>query len=459
MEEKWHHDFDPKAFLARVNVEQLLTKNDAYGENRIDKLGKPCILCGGSTAPGLLLSDGAYLCKKCFEEVSLIQYPEKYERLRRQHLVSCEARSLARDTLINRSAARKFEIIALLIVPLSLLLCFVHPSFLVIMAVAFVASRVLGKVHNQKVEQWDELYPLPKEPTLLHFHDPAAELSPRDKTILRIFNHWPGYPPFWGYLREVVLKRDNGRCQVTGCPSRLDLHIHHMTPISQGGAHVPNNLVSLCVFHHALEPEKGHERIWWNIKTLYFTFVCEHSRSNRATEGYHRVRPHPRRLQLITEAELHDLKQVFGFACPECGGTGLNFALYEEINKIEVGCARCDKYIQGPQQLAEETGPRLAEILTVTRNAGRWKARWDVLSDRTDSPWGTWKGSAVAKKRRDHRERVDIEKGKPVCPRCGSEMYLVRPRRGNHWKAFWGCTQFKMTGCRGSAKYQKGRRF
>lgn len=39
-----------------------------------------------------------------------------------------------------------------------------------------------------------------------------------------------------------------------------------MRPVAEGGTHAPDNLVSLCDFHHALEPEKGHERIWANIK-------------------------------------------------------------------------------------------------------------------------------------------------------------------------------------------------
>ncbi|HLD09501.1 MAG TPA: HNH endonuclease signature motif containing protein [Methylophilaceae bacterium] len=453
METNWHHAFNPQTFLARVNVEQLLTRNDAHAENRINKLGKPCISCGGSTAPGLMLNDGGYLCKGCFEKTSLIEYPEKYEQLKRGYLVLCEARSQARQSLIDSSRALKNKKIFNVVFGFSFLLWFAHIGFIALTVVAFFIARQFEEAHQRKIKQWEHQYPEPIKPTLRHFHDPIAELSQRDKITLHIFNHWPGYPPFWSYLREVVLKRDNGRCQVTGCPSRLELHIHHIKSVSGGGTHSPDNLVSLCDFHHALEPEKGHERIWANIKTRYFTLVCEHTRSNRATEGFHQVRPHLRRLQLITLNELLDLTKTYGFACPECGETHLKFKLYSEKNYIEVECPRCEKSTQGPQELTEETGPRLAELLAVTHNAGRWKARWDMLAERKGSVWGTWKGNAVTIKRKVHKERLQIDETKPVCPKCGAQMRLVRPRPGDSWQVFWGCTQYKLTGCKGSAKY------
>jgi hypothetical protein len=112
MDSNWHHSFNPQIFLKGINVEQLLTRNDAYAENKADKLGKPCLSCGGSTAPGLLLNEGSYLCKPCFEQTSLIQYPEKYETIRRQHLLACEARSRARRSLIENSDDLRLKKIA-----------------------------------------------------------------------------------------------------------------------------------------------------------------------------------------------------------------------------------------------------------------------------------------------------------------------------------------------------------
>lgn len=31
---------------------------------------------------------------------------------------------------------------------------------------------------------------------------------------------------------------------------------------------------------------------------------------------------------------------------------------------------------------------------------------------------------------------------KPDCPICGAKMRLRRPRPGQRWRAFWGCSQY-----------------
>jgi len=36
----------------------------------------------------------------------------------------------------------------------------------------------------------------------------------------------------------------------------------------------------------------------------------------------------------------------------------------------------------------------------------------------------------------------------PYCPVCGAQMHLIRPKRGQDWPPFWGCTEYKF-GCRG----------
>lgn len=40
----------------------------------------------------------------------------------------------------------------------------------------------------------------------------------------------------------------------------------------------------------------------------------------------------------------------------------------------------------------------------------------------------------------------------PVCPKCHAPMELKKPREGQQWKPFWGCTQYSVTGCTGSDK-------
>lgn len=49
--------------------------------------------------------------------------------------------------------------------------------------------------------------------------------------------------------RRAVLYRDGG-CVVAGCRSRYRLQPHHVIPYSRGGSHHPDNLATLCWYHH-----------------------------------------------------------------------------------------------------------------------------------------------------------------------------------------------------------------
>ncbi len=43
-------------------------------------------------------------------------------------------------------------------------------------------------------------------------------------------------------------------------------------------------------------------------------------------------------------------------------------------------------------------------------------------------------------------------KPEPHCPDCGAQMVLRKPRRGQTWSDFWGCSQFVYgdpSSCRG----------
>jgi ssDNA-binding Zn-finger/Zn-ribbon topoisomerase 1 len=458
--EAWHIEFNPKKFLGRVNLDQLLERNQAYNESSINDAKSPCILCARTLGQGILLNDRSFLCKGCYNEVALISYPERYEALRRQHAIAKESRKLAKQAFVEKYEYKSDESTLVFFGWASLLLFFFHPGFLALTAILLVLGYDHNEKNKQKVaewngrrDEWERLNPEPPEPELRHFHDPSAILTTRDQSVLRIFNHWPGYPPFWKYLRAVVIAKDNSRCQVTGCPSRLELHVHHMKPVADGGTHAPSNLVSLCDFHHALEPEKGHERIWGDIKTRYFTLVCGHERSNRASLGTHIVRPHLRRLQLVTPGELSELKVAYGLSCPNCRSPDLHIDIAPDRNVVRVSCLVCKKSTEGAQQLTEETGPLLAEILFVAKNKGRWKARWDMLAERRAATWGVWTGDTVSARRRQHRENVEAFESAPTCSKCGSAMRLVKPKPTDSWKPFWGCRQYSVTGCKGSARH------
>lgn len=54
--------------------------------------------------------------------------------------------------------------------------------------------------------------------------------------------------------REIVRKRDLGKCRIPGCTERAE-HLHHIVHRSQSKRlrWLPANLCSLCPDHHALE--------------------------------------------------------------------------------------------------------------------------------------------------------------------------------------------------------------
>jgi hypothetical protein len=55
------------------DVEKLITRNQAYPENEVASLLSPCILCGQRLGAGIVLNDKRFVCKPCFQVVSLIE--------------------------------------------------------------------------------------------------------------------------------------------------------------------------------------------------------------------------------------------------------------------------------------------------------------------------------------------------------------------------------------------------
>ncbi|MDE0370903.1 MAG: HNH endonuclease [bacterium] len=61
-------------------------------------------------------------------------------------------------------------------------------------------------------------------------------------------------------LRRAVLARDDG-CTIDGCSSTYRLEVHHITPMSKGGDHTPDNLTTLCWWHHHVAVHRRGMRI------------------------------------------------------------------------------------------------------------------------------------------------------------------------------------------------------
>lgn len=68
------------------------------------------------------------------------------------------------------------------------------------------------------------------------------------------------YPPNWDKKRKKVYRRDDHQCQKCGGRGgrrgNKQLHAHHRVPVSNGGNHDMNNLVTLC--HSCHERVHGH---------------------------------------------------------------------------------------------------------------------------------------------------------------------------------------------------------
>lgn len=71
-------------------------------------------------------------------------------------------------------------------------------------------------------------------------------------------------------LRRAILHRDHHTCRGDGCDSTNRLQIHHLIPWSQGGRTDPDNLITLCWYHHQIiihqqgftpQPHPDHRRI------------------------------------------------------------------------------------------------------------------------------------------------------------------------------------------------------
>ena len=66
-----------------------------------------------------------------------------------------------------------------------------------------------------------------------------------------------GIPPA---VRRLVAWRDGG-CTIAGCRSRYRLQVHHIKPRAAGGDHDPDNLTTLCWFHHHVVAHRLGHRI------------------------------------------------------------------------------------------------------------------------------------------------------------------------------------------------------
>ena len=79
--------------------------------------------------------------------------------------------------------------------------------------------------------------------------DGVVEVTARTKdgTPLNMGRRSRTIPPA---LRRFILDRDGTACTITGCTSRYRLQVHHIKRWIDGGRTDPENLTTVCWFHH-----------------------------------------------------------------------------------------------------------------------------------------------------------------------------------------------------------------
>jgi ssDNA-binding Zn-finger/Zn-ribbon topoisomerase 1 len=446
---QWGDRFPYLEYIRHLDVRQLIEANQVVdtGASPDGARALSCYLCGGpaSAVDAIRLNHGKWICATCFVQLQHTKYPEKYQRMYEGHMVAAEAWKRASADL-NRELETMYPTAKLVSrvgaseawcgigIAVGVILVFVVPAVgLPLLALSILVLSVSVSALNHQIRSrlaeierakraWLDRNPAPSEPQVKDFHDPSAELTARDELIQEVFDYWPGYPPFWSYVRRIVLDRDR-RCQITGCPSRTEMHVHHKQPLGRGGSHHPDNLVALCAFHHGMQPDVGHERVWLEISTQYFSLVCAHMRAGAF------VSAHKRRRSLATEQELLTILRFHAVTCPDCGSELLCLSVDYGANKVRVGCNACGSEWRVPQKLTEETGPQLCDLLKPTRNILAGEVDWQLLAGQDKAI-----GGHRSKKRPVRKMRVQERR----CPLCGSPLALRNWRRG----PFWGCTSY-----------------
>jgi hypothetical protein len=87
-------------------------------------------------------------------------------------------------------------------------------------------------------------------------------------------------------LRRFILHRDGLTCQADSCPSRHRLQIHHLIPWSQGGTTDPDNLITLCWYHHQIVVHQQGFTPYRHPHHARIRFVQIHPYSPTPTPGH-----------------------------------------------------------------------------------------------------------------------------------------------------------------------------
>ena len=223
----------------------------------------------------------------------------------------------------------------------------------------------------------------------------------------------------WQEIRKQVFQRDGWACQITGCINSGDhLECHHIEPVAKGGAHVLDNLVTLCHFHHACQINHDIQSMKERADTSRYWIRPTHRRAG------HQVAWHFGRKTLVTADDLKTARSIYQFRCP-CGSDNWLGYFRPRCSDLIVLCPECEGGLRIELGLQEETCIALADFLVPTSNLRS-------LSSRSFDP------DIVGL--RIKAEKID------VCPYCFGEdrprkcgyLQLRKSRTGD----FLGCVNF-----------------
>ena len=237
------------------------------------------------------------------------------------------------------------------------------------------------------------------------------------------------YPPDWDARREWVRQRDGCRCQVTGCPNLLDLDVHHIDSIANGGSHAMPNLVSLCIVHHWMLPD--HDLVRERVpESIVGRFKMRRAHRRWVNGNCIKVKATFERHIKCSVTDCESIRDAYGLRCPICDSEGIHFAIFAD--DLVVACLGCRSAWKMRRLLAEEVGTLLGSILKPGFNTGRFVFDLDDLPDR-------------------QIEQIVL------CDKCAdfARLGIFVPRDGQFGR-FHGCINFHTHQCRNSRERQLG---
>lgn len=251
---------DPKRWLFLVN------------NNSISN----CIICNEQCMETNLLSNGAKYHANCYKNI-IAEYGE-YELIIKNHLLETNIlknrkKSLHNKIVENNKKIKELEIKSKSNSYINLILTFLKIRIENACNVDKINKfkTEVSTACNEIIEIDKEIIELERKFVLELGYDCLDNnqyllllFKPPVKMKLKLlYDYWLSYPPDWEDRRDDLIEDSGGRCSFCGDTSFL--HVHHIQPISQGGSHLPENLIVLCESCHSLQ--HGSKSFSYNEKS------------------------------------------------------------------------------------------------------------------------------------------------------------------------------------------------